>query len=517
VQVRVLGPVEVRDDGDGAIVIGQRKVRELLFVLALADGSVRSEQLRSMLWVAADRHAMLSALTTAVNRLRKLLPPGRLVRDDHGYQLVLEPERDYLDVREFRELVTAAHRAREADPKTAAELLRKAVELWRDPVLPDLPCTPAMFMQNNRLIIERRDAVEALVEVELALGRHAEMARRLPGFLAADPLNDHLWLALLLSHYRNGDKQEALQSYEDARAVFLTELGAEPSLPLQGVRDRIAADSSGLAWSPDQTMQEHRAIIAGADVTVLSAARAYDYLLGGDNNFAVDRQIAEMILAAAPDLRESARDNRTFLYRVVRFLAERGIRQFLDIGAGLPTDGSVHEVAGEVDPEVRVVYVDNDPMVVAHGRAMIGDSRNVAYIIGDLLRPAEIFANPQTRRLIDPAEPTAVLMLQVLHFIPAHSAHEVLKVYRPWMAPGSALAVSHLTRDGSDPAAMDAVQDVQRRSSVRLFERSRVEIEAMFAGLELMAPLDAPANWRATERLPDRRLRHLAGVGVRTS
>jgi DNA-binding SARP family transcriptional activator/O-methyltransferase involved in polyketide biosynthesis len=513
----MLGPVEVHDDDGKAIAIGQRKVRELLSVLALADGPLSSGQLQAMLWVAAETRNMVSALTTTMNRLRKLLPKESLVRGEDGYRLMLDPERDHLDVWEFRDLVAEARRVRETYPRRAADLFQQAVEVWRDPALPDLPGTLAAAGQAQRLSIERRDAIEALVEVQMALGRHAVVAGRLPAFLAEDPLNDRLWLALLLSQYRDGRKGDALRSFEDARAVFLTELGAEPSLSLQGMRDRVAANAPGLTWSSNQTVQESRAIVAGADVTVASPARLYDYLLGGDNNFEVDRKAAETILAAAPDLRQSAHDNRRFLGGAVRFLAERGIRQFLDIGAGLPTDGSVHEVARAVNPDARVVYVDHDPAVVAHGRAMIDDSRDVAFIAGDLIRPAEIFSDPQARRLLDPAEPIAVLMLYVLHFVPADSAHEALETYRSWMVPGSALAISHVTRDGSDPRATKALHDVATRSATQVFQRSRPEIEAMFAGLELTAPLDTPTNWRAMERTPDPRLRHLAGIGILTA
>jgi DNA-binding SARP family transcriptional activator/O-methyltransferase involved in polyketide biosynthesis len=515
-QVRVLGPVEVRGDDGGVTAIGQRKTRELLFVLVLAGGPVPSEELQSMLWVAADTHNMLSALTSTVNRLRKLLPKGCLVRDDAGYRVDLDPERDYLDIREFRDLVAAARKVRETDPGRAADLYQKAMDLWRDPRMPDLPDTPAVTRRVDRLRAERRDAIEALVEVRMGRGRHADVAVDLPGFLAEDPLNERLWLALLLALYRDGRKDAALQAYEEARTSFLTEVGAEPSLPLQGMRDRIVADAPGLAWSPEQTVQENRAIIAGADVTVVSAARAYDYLLGGEDNFEVDRQSVARVLAVASDARESAHDNRRFLRRAVRLLAERGIRQFIDIGAGLPTYGSVHEVAREVDSEARVVYVDQDPMVAAHGRALIDDSRNTTYIVGDLLQPTEILSSPQARRLIDPAEPTAVLMFYVLHFIPADAAHEVLETYRSWMAPGSALAISHVTRDGSDPRVLKAIEGEGKRSSIRTFLRSRAEIEALFSGLELVAPLDAAANWLATERTLGRKIRDLASIGIVT-
>jgi DNA-binding SARP family transcriptional activator len=513
-QVRVLGPVEAHGHDGEIIELRQRKVRELLLVLALAREPLPSGRLQTMLWVAADSQDMGSALTTTMNRLRRLLPKECLVRGGDGYRLELDSERDFLDLWEFRDLVAAARGARETDPRRAADLFQRAIDLWRDPRSSDLPDTPEVAVQAQRLRIEHRDAIEALVEVQLALGRHAVVRQQIPGWLADDPLNEQLWLALMLAWYRAGRKGDALRTFEDARETYLSEMGAEPSLPLRGMCDRIAADAPSLAWSSEQTVQEGRAILAGADVTALSPARTYDYLLGGDNNFEVDRQAAETLLAVAPDLRESARDNRWFLIRAVRLLAERGIRQFVDIGAGLPTEGSVHETAGEVDPDARVVYVDHDPMVVAHGRTMIDDSRNVAFIVGDLTRPAEIFSNPQTRRLIDPAEPIAVLMLFVLHFIPADAAHEALETYRSWMAPGSALVVSHPTRDGSDPVAIRAVRDVQRQSGIQMYQRSRPEIEAMFAGLDLMAPLDAPANWLSSERVPDRKLPNLASVAI---
>jgi DNA-binding SARP family transcriptional activator len=513
-QVRVLGEVDVVGEDGEHIAIVQQKLRQLVSVLALADGSLTSSQLQTMLWVEADTRNMMSALTNTVMRLRKLLPSGRLIHDKAGYRLMLDAKRDYLDIREFRELIATARQVRETYPKRSAELLQQAVELWRDPTLPDSPDTPAAASDTLRLQIERQDAIEALIEVQMALGQHAMVARQTPAWLAEDPLNDQLWLALMLARYRDGHKGAALRAYDAAQAEFLTELGAEPGPPLRAMRDQIAADAPNLTWTVEQTVQESRAILAGVDVTVASPARFYDYLLGGNNNFEVDRMAAETLIGAAPDLRENAHDSRRFLARAVRLLAERGIRQFLDIGVGLPTDGSVHEVARDIDPHARVVYVDIDPMVVAHGKAVIDDSRNIAYIVGDVLEPADIFADPQTRRLIDPAEPTAVLMLNVLHFVPADAAHKALEMYRSWMASGSALVILHNSRDGSDPVAVQRLDEVAARTASQIFQRSRAEIEAMFTGLELLAPLDTSANWQATEHMPKRRLANLAGIGI---
>ncbi|MGH3392697.1 MAG: SAM-dependent methyltransferase [Actinomadura sp.] len=514
-QVRVLGPVEVRGDGGEPIPIGQRKVRELLSVLAVAGGTVSSEQLKAMLWVTAGTQDMLSALTTTVNRLRRLLPKDRLAHGEDGYRLVLDPKRDTLDVRDFRDLVATARRER-TDSCAAATLFEKALGLWRDPRLPDLPGTPLVAKHAQRLLIERRDVIEALVETRMVLGRHSELALELPELLADDPLNEHLWLAWLLALYRAGRKAAALRAYEDARLVYLTKVGAEPSLPLRRTRDRIAVDASGLTWSSDQTVQENRAIMAGADMTVVSGARIYDYLLGGKNNFEVDRTAAEAMLRAVPDLRESAHDHRRFLCRAVRLLAERGIRQFVHVSAGLPTHESVHGVAREIDQDARVVYVDDDPVVVAHGRAMIDDGRNTAYIVGGFCELAKILLDPQAQRLIDLEEPVAVLMLRVLHRVPSDTAHGVLTTFRSWMAPGSAMVIAHMTWEGSDPRATKAVHDVATWLSIPAYRRSRSEIEELFAGLELLAPLGDPANWPATEPVLDRKLRSLVGVGILT-
>jgi DNA-binding SARP family transcriptional activator len=501
-QVRVLGEVDVVEDGE-PIAIRQHKLRQLVSVLALADGPLTSGRLQTMLWVEAETRNMMSALTNTVMRLRKVLPADRVVRDKDGYRLVLDAERDYLDVQEFRELISTARRVRETNPRRSAELLQQAVELWRDPTLPDSPDTPAVAGEIQLLQIERRDAIEALVEVQMALGRYAVVARQGPGWLADDPLNDQLWLALMLAYYRDGHKGAALQAFDAARSVFLTELGAEPSLPLQSMRDRIAANDPGLAWHRELTAQESRAINAGSDITLPSPARTYDYMLGGDNNFEVDRQAAQRILAVIPDVRHTAQRNRAFLRRVVRLLAQQGIRQFLDIGTGLPTQGSVHEVAREIVPDARVVYVDYDPTVVAHGKAMIDDSRNTAYIRGDIRSPAEIFANPETRRLMDLETPMGLLMLAILHFIPADDVHLLLEEYRARMAPGSAVAISHMTRTGSSPPVVQVMEEVATKSTVdRVYLRSRAEIESLFTGLELVAPLDDPGNWKADEALP---------------
>jgi S-adenosyl methyltransferase len=177
----------------------------------------------------------------------------------------------------------------------------------------------------------------------------------------------------------------------------------------------------------------------GVDASMPNFARVYDYLLGGKDNFPVDRATAEQALAVAPELRVMARENRAFLQRAVRFLvAEAGICQLLDIGTGLPTQGSVHEVAQQVAPDARVVYVDADPVVIAHSRAMLASSDKAAIIQADLRRPEELLDHPELRALIDLGEPVAVLLVAILHGVTdAEDPVGVVTRLRDAMAPGS--------------------------------------------------------------------------------
>jgi len=236
---------------------------------------------------------------------------------------------------------------------------------------------------------------------------------------------------------------------------------------------------------------EVRERLAGLDVTVPNVARIYDYILGGKDHFEADRVAAEQILAVIPGGSGPARMNRAFLGRVVEFLAaERGIRQFLDIGSGLPTASNVHEIAQQVRPDARVVYADNDPVVVLHAQAILADRANgVAAVRGDLRDPAGITASPRVRELIDFSEPVAVLLFAVLQFVSdADDPRVLLARFRDVMAPGSALALSHVTDDNLDEEVGRAGRAVYQGASVPMVPRSRERIEGFFAGLDLLPP-----------------------------
>ena len=215
----------------------------------------------------------------------------------------------------------------------------------------------------------------------------------------------------------------------------------------------------------------------------------YDYYLGGKDNYPADREAAEEVIARMPPgtIRTAAWQNRMFLGRAVRYLAERGVRQFLDIGTGLPTMGNVHEVAKEVSPDCRVVYVDHDPVVLAHGRDML-DSVSGAAIIGyDLRQPEAMLADRELRELLDLSQPVAVLLVAVLHFIQdAQDPLSILSRLMAAMAPGSYLVISHATAD-SFHELDDAIQAYSGASS-SMHNRTRAQVEALFTGLELVEP-----------------------------
>jgi hypothetical protein len=183
------------------------------------------------------------------------------------------------------------------------------------------------------------------------------------------------------------------------------------------------------------------------DLTKPSPARMYDYYLGGKDNFEVDRVAVEEMHRVIPELFQTARENRAFLGRAVRYVADRGVRQFIDLGTGLPTQGNVHEIAQQVSGDARVVYVDNDPVVATHGRALLADDGSTTIIERDIRNPDEILDHPELKKLVDLREPVAVLLVAVLHFISdAEHAASIVQRFREVMAPGSYLVIAHGTR-----------------------------------------------------------------------
>ncbi|MEV5408268.1 SAM-dependent methyltransferase [Thermopolyspora sp. NPDC052614] len=223
----------------------------------------------------------------------------------------------------------------------------------------------------------------------------------------------------------------------------------------------------------------------GIDVSVPNVARIYDYMLGGKDNFAADRAAAEQVVKAFPESREGARRHREFLGTVVRYLAgEAGIRQFVDIGAGLPTQKNVHEVAHEVNPHARVVYIDNDPVVCVHGRALLANSPSVAMIEADLRDVDDLWRKTLATRLIDPDEPVGVLMFAILHFL--DDPGELVAEVRDRMAPGSYLGISHMVRRPSRAEDVERMSEIYSDAAPGFKARTVEEIKAFFGDFEIL-------------------------------
>jgi len=242
--------------------------------------------------------------------------------------------------------------------------------------------------------------------------------------------------------------------------------------------------------------------------SVATAARMYDYFLGGHDNFAADRIAALKVIDAAPEIPELARENRKFLGRAVRFLAgEAGIEQFLDLGTGLPTRDNVHQVAQHVNPAARVIYVDNDPMVLAHSRAL-KTGGGTAVIQADMRDPDSILSHQDTRRLIDFSQPLAILFVAVLHFVAdadadADDPHAIVARFTDSAAPGSHLVVSHVTTDPS-PQTAARVASVYASTINQAAPRTHASILAFFDNLCLIEPGLLPVSqWRPDRPVPE--------------
>ncbi|MGI8332375.1 SAM-dependent methyltransferase [Actinomadura scrupuli] len=231
------------------------------------------------------------------------------------------------------------------------------------------------------------------------------------------------------------------------------------------------------------------------DVTVPNVARMYDYYLGGKDNFAADREAAAKVLEVAPFAPRLARQNRGFMARAVRYLAGIGITQFLDIGAGLPTQGNVHEVARQILPGARVVYLDNDPVVVTHGRALLGVDQSTVVLERDLRESAGLLDDPKIRELIRPGEPVGLLLVAVLHCLDADDEpYRVMTDLRKSLPPGSHVVISHITGDDEVTANSSTVY---RKASTALTHRTPEEILGFFDGFGLLEPgLVSLDRWR---------------------
>ncbi|MFD5946476.1 SAM-dependent methyltransferase [Streptomyces collinus] len=260
------------------------------------------------------------------------------------------------------------------------------------------------------------------------------------------------------------------------------------------------------AWAPPEV-----------DIDTPSIARVYDHWIGGTHNFPADRELARKVAAGNPDLPATLKANRAFLRRAVRELSALGIRQFLDIGSGIPAEGNVHDVALAAHPDSRVVYVDIDPVAVAHGRALLADEPRAAVFQGDLYKSREILEAEDTRRLIDFDRPVALILAAVLHFVPdGDDPLALVRRYTERLAPGSALVISHAGAEEVPRTAPEAAEQYRGAVSQVIWRDNR-ELTALFEDFELVTPgvVRAPL-WRPEPAdTPDPALAMLAGVALK--
>lgn len=239
---------------------------------------------------------------------------------------------------------------------------------------------------------------------------------------------------------------------------------------------------------------------APADVNLdnPSTARIWDYFLGGSHNFAADRSFAETILELVPVMVQVAHEHRAFLRRAVAWCGHAGIRQFLDLGSGIPTVGNVHEVAQAVDPSCRVAYVDLDPVAVAHSRAILSSNPNTGIVAGDLRDPEAVLTDPVTRGLIDFTEPVAILLVSVLHFLDdAQRPADLVAAYARAMVPGSYLVISHAGVDREFTQREREALVVYGESPSPIYPRTSAEVAGLFGDLTLVEPGVVPVTrWR---------------------
>ena len=249
---------------------------------------------------------------------------------------------------------------------------------------------------------------------------------------------------------------------------------------------------------------------AGIDVSVAHPARRYNYWLGGKDNFAADRASGDELQRLFPKVRLGALANRAQLRRATQFVAESGVRQFLDIGTGLPTADNTHQVAQRVTPDARVVYVDNDPLVMVHARALLTSTPagRTAYIQADLNDPQSILDDPQLRGTLDMSQPVGLMLIAVLHFIHGQGAAKpIVRTLLDALPPGSFLVATHATSDFGTPEQQALYQRLIEEGKSDVWTRPRDEFAELFEGLELVEPGVVPASeWRPDdgETIPER-------------
>ncbi len=513
-EFRVLGPLQLAADGGYPIPVNQPLIRATISVLVAQAGRLLSrEELMELIWPNVPSSG---ALRTCLYDTRRVLGGERLVRHGSDYRLVLRAS-DRTDLIAFRQSAASGeHVLSTGQSRTAAALFADALAMWHDPPLEDFPNTSAAREIGAGLLQERRRTRDLLVETKLQLGDHHGLVSMLEAKAADEPLNEAGWAQLMLALYRSGRPSDALQAYDRASTALAGNADARPGPELRQLRQMVevgdpALGAVGRTFGADRAVgmaplpglrRVPREAPTNIGLTKANVARMWDFFLGGKDNFAVDREAVNKILEVAPQAPALARENRAFLGRAVRLLAHSGIRQFIDVGSGLPTRDNVHEVAQIVAPDARVAYVDNDPVVLSHSRALLTTTGNRTVVIqADMRRSDDILDHPDLKDVIDLYKPVAVLFTSVLNLLTDDERPaEVVARFRERMAPGSHVVISHVSAQTHVEAARRGNAVYARVASARHTLRDREQILRLFDGFELIPPGLVPTReWR-----PDR-------------
>ncbi|POM25489.1 Transcriptional regulatory protein EmbR [Actinomadura rubteroloni] len=530
-RVSVLGELRLTDDAGRTLDLGEgrrrrRNLRALICVLALEDRPVPSSRLKALLWDDPDRDHT-SVLTNLVAQARRVLPPGRLVTETGtaGARLYRLARRavDADDfVRDAERGDAARDRGRLA---TAAVHYRRAMAPWQgvspDRTLHDLPDTEGARARVDPLRALRVRVAESLVAVQLDLGRQSpELVEEIGGHLAFDPANENLHRDRLVALYRLGRRTDALRAYRDAAAAIEAELGVPPGPALRRVHEQIAAGTlPPHAGEPDEP-RARPVLRAGG----LSYRGVTDYTLGGKDNTEAERAFVDKIIAdTGTDATLITKDNRDCVLRMVRTLAGRGVRQFLDLGSGLPEQisPSVHQTARTAaDEPPRVVYIDNDPVVAITSRAMYSGA-GVAFHELDLMDVEAVL--DAASRCLDFAEPIGLIAANSLQYVGdvdddlgTGQVTELVTAYVDALVPGSYLAVTHITGDGIDPRLRRYIDSTEPGAALPQHLRTTGQIERLLVGLPLLPPgLTDVGAWRPERPFVRRDLRIIGGIGAK--
>lgn len=502
VRYEVLGPVRAWRAGT-LLDLGPSQRRVILSVLLLhANRPISRDQLIDAVWGEELPKYATNLAQKHISALRRQLEPGRpgrapsdlLTWTDSGYLLTVSP--GDLDLQSYDEGVARARIARvRGDHRAAVDALRRALRLFPGQPFDGLT-SPMLDAHRDRLLEQRIGLVEDRIELDLVLGAGPDLVSELRKLATDHPLRDRVSALLMLALYRDGQRAEALSVFHDVRRRLSHELGVDPPAALRTLHQRILAGDPvadllrhGRGTSTVTTLEPERQVpsVPRIDVTVPHPARMHDYWLGGQYNFASDRELAEEISRLMPSIDETVRLNQAFIRRALRFVIGSGVRQFIDLTSALPTQGStVQLILDRPDPGHRLANVDHDPVAVAQAALLFDRYEGTALIQTDIRDIDGVF-DEAGRAAIDLGQPTGLIM-SATHFIPdSWDPGAIIASYRDRLVPGSYLVLLHVSADAEVPG-LDAAINAFHRTRFRVTRRSQAQVEAMCTGFELVPP-----------------------------